>query len=93
LTGQLGQEKAVDVNLAVDLITLKDIYETAVIVSGDQDYTPAVAKIKEHGKTVWNVAFKTRSGKLLPGGARRLNIVTDSVLEVGHKDLSGFLDL
>jgi len=33
----LGPEKAVDVKLASDLIVLKDIYDVALIVSGDQD--------------------------------------------------------
>src|SRR4030042_2177186 len=33
---ELGTEKAVDVKLATDLIVLKDIYDIAVIVSGDQ---------------------------------------------------------
>ena len=32
---RLGREKAVDVKLASDLIALKDIYDIAVIVSGD----------------------------------------------------------
>ena len=43
---RLGQEKAVDVKLASDLLFLKDIYDVAVIVSGDQDYVPAVEVVK-----------------------------------------------
>ncbi len=38
----LGKEKAVDVKLASDLIILRDIYDVAIILSGDQDYVPAV---------------------------------------------------
>lgn len=87
----LGPEKAVDVKLAVDLITLRDIYNVAVIVSGDQDYIPAVQVIKDSGKLVINVAFETRSGQLLPGGARRLNQMTDRALTVSHKDLAEHL--
>ena len=74
---RLGQEKAVDVKLACDMIFLKDIYDVAVVVSGDQDYVPAVELIKDYGKRVVNVAFETRGGKLLPGGARGLNQATD----------------
>ena len=74
---RLGNEKAVDVKLASDMITLKDIYDVAIIVSGDQDYVPAVEVVKDAGKQVVNVAFLTRRGDLLPGGARRLNQVTD----------------
>jgi len=74
---KLGTEKAVDVKLASDMITLKDIYDVAIIVSGDQDYVPSVEVIKDAGKQAVNVAFLTRRGDLLPGGARRLNQVTD----------------
>lgn len=87
----LGQEKAVDVKLAVDLIILKDSYDIAVIVSGDQDYVPAVQAAKDYGKRVINVAFLTRSGNLLPGGARRLNHVTDSSIQVPYGDLKSLL--
>ena len=39
-------------------------------------YLP-VEVLKDYGKRVVNVAFKTRGGKLLPGGARKLNKATD----------------
>lgn len=74
----LGREKAVDVKLATDLIVLRDIYDVAVIVSGDQDYVPAVQVVKDFGKIVVNVVFRARNGKLLPGGAWRLNERTDN---------------
>lgn len=90
---KLGEEKAVDVMLATDLIVLKDIYDIAVLVSGDQDYVPAVRRIKDAGKTVVNVTFETKSKKLLPGGARRLNNMTDSSISVSYDDLFKFLHL
>jgi uncharacterized LabA/DUF88 family protein len=74
---KFGEEKTVDVNLAVDMVTLGRIYDVAVIVSGDQDYVPAAQAVKNMGKSVVNVAFQARSGLLLPGGAKRLNQVTD----------------
>jgi len=89
----LGQEKAVDVRLACDMIILKDIYDAAVIVSGDQDYVPAVQIVKDFGKRVVNVAFLTRGGKLLPGGARRLNQKTDSSYSIAHADLAAYLQI
>lgn len=89
----LGPEKAVDVKLATDLIMLRDIYDTAVIVSGDQDYVPAVQVVKDSGKRVINVAFKTQNGKLLPGGAERLNQATDWGLEIPYDDLASHLSL
>lgn len=90
---QLGEEKAVDVMLATDLITLKDIYDIAIIVSGDQDFVPAVQAVKNAGKTVVNVAFLTQTGKLLPGGARRLNERTDRSFEIQHDQFRDFLGL
>jgi hypothetical protein len=65
------------VNLAVDMVTLHNIYDLAIIVSGDQDYVPAAQAVKDMGKPVVNVGFLARNGKLLPGEARRLNEITD----------------
>jgi len=87
------EEKAVDVKLATDLIVLRDIYDVAIIVSGDQDYVPAVQVVKDSGKRVVNVSFETRGGKLLPGGARRLNHVTDRAFPVPYADLKAHLKL
>jgi uncharacterized LabA/DUF88 family protein len=90
---RLGQEKSVDVKLAVDLVTLNDIYDIAVVVSGDQDYVPAIQAIKDCGKRVVNVAFLTRNGDLLPGGARRLNQITDRSHHVPYDDLKRLLGI
>lgn len=90
---RLGFEKAVDVKLATDLIKLKDIYDVAVIVSGDQDYVPAVDTIKDYGKHTVNVAFLTQNNRLLPGGARRLNQSTDRSLEIKFLDAKNYLNL
>ena len=92
-TSELGREKAVDVKLAVDMITLKDIYDIAIIVSGDQDYVPAVEVLKDYGKRVVNAAFQTRGGKLLPGGARRLNQVTDWSCNIAFEPLAEHLQI
>lgn len=89
----LGTEKAVDVKLATDMILLRDIYEVAVVVSGDQDYVPAVQAVKDFGKKVINVGFETRSGKLLPGGAWRLNLVTDKSERIPYDVLGRYLNL
>lgn len=88
-----GFEKAVDVKLATDLIRLKDIYDVAIIVSGDQDYVPAVEAIKDFGKHAINVSFLTNEGKLLPGGAKRLNHATDRSLELKHDDVKVKLNI
>ncbi len=92
-TSRIGQEKAVDVLLATDMIMLADIYDIAVLVSGDQDYVPAVKRIKDAGKTVVNVAFLTKTKQLLPGGARRLHNMTDSSFNVPYDELRKHMNL
>jgi uncharacterized LabA/DUF88 family protein len=91
ITNQLLGEKGVDVKLAIDLIELKDIYDVAVILSGDQDYIPAVNEIKDYGKWVVNIAFEKPDGGLLPGGAKRLNQVTDWSFAVPYSSLRGYV--
>lgn len=90
---KLGSEKAVDVKLAVDLLYLKDIYDVAVIVSGDQDYVPAVNNVKDLGKQTVNVSFQKEKGGLLPTGARRLNQTTDKTLILEYSDFKKYLGL
>lgn len=92
-TQKLGSEKAVDVKLAVDLLQLKDIYDIAVVVSGDQDYVPAIGIIKDSGKHTVNVSFLKEDGRLLPTGARRLNQAVDRTLELKYSDLKSHLGL
>jgi uncharacterized LabA/DUF88 family protein len=52
-------EKGVDVMLAVDLVThaYKDHYDSAIIVSGDADFYPALQAVKDVGKQVEVAAF------------------------------------
>ncbi|MCY4039904.1 MAG: NYN domain-containing protein [Gammaproteobacteria bacterium] len=84
---KFGQEKAVDVKLACDMVILRDIYDVAIIVSGDQDYVPAVEIVKDSGKEVINVSFMKMNGEMVPGGARQLKIKTDYSFEVPYEDL------
>ena len=92
-SGRLGAEKAVDVHLATDLLKLSDIYDVAIIVSGDQDYVPAVQAVKDYGKQVINVSFLKKNGKLLPGGARRLNRCADRQIQIPYSDMHEFMGL
>ena len=90
-TQRLGKEKAVDVNLATDLLELRNIYDIGIIVSGDQDYVPAVKAVKDSGKQIINVSFLKRDGEVLPGGARRLNQTTDRTIEMSYSELKKFM--
>ena len=53
-------EKKVDINIAIDIISLayEDAYDMAVLISGDGDFVPVVKKVKELDKNVEVWAFK-----------------------------------
>ncbi len=88
---KLEKEKGVDVKLATDILHLKEIYSVGIIVSGDGDYVPAVQAAKDHGRHMVNVSFLKRDGRLLPGGARRLNQNTDSTIEIDYAEMKSFM--
>lgn len=90
---EFGTEKAVDVKLATDMIMLRDIYDVAIIVSGDQDFVPAVQVVKDSGKRVVNVSFLKSSSKQLPGGAKRLERQTDSSIRLKYAEVGQHLGL
>lgn len=54
-----GRQKGVDVDLATDMVLFacKDYYDTAILVSGDGDFIPAVEKVKDMGKRVEVACF------------------------------------
>lgn len=52
--GKAWVEKGVDVNIAVDMVTMAydDIYDTCILISGDGDFAVAVEAVKSAGKHV-----------------------------------------
>ena len=59
MRGDVAVEKGVDIMIATDLLRLawEDIYDVAVLVSGDGDFAYAVQTIKNMGKHVEIAAF------------------------------------
>ena len=59
MRGDVAVEKGVDIMMATDLLRLawEDIYDVAVLVSGDGDFAYAVQTIKNMGKHVEIAAF------------------------------------
>lgn len=51
--------KGDDIHLATDMLSLayEDIYDVAILVSGDGDFVPAVWKVQKLGKKVENAYF------------------------------------
>lgn len=59
--GETVVEKGVDVMLATDLVVhaYKNHYDTAIVVSGDADFYPALQAVKDIGKHVEVAAFES----------------------------------
>lgn len=56
------QVKEDDIHLAVDMVKLayNDAYDTAILVSSDGDFVPAIQAVKEVGKNIENIGFETK---------------------------------
>lgn len=59
--------KGDDVCLATDLISgaYENLYDTALIISGDEDFVPAIRKVQKLGKRVENIYFCSTSSNYL----------------------------
>jgi len=59
--------KGDDVHLAVDMVSgaYEDLYDIAIIVSGDEDFVPAIKKAQKLGKKIINAYFKSSSSASL----------------------------
>ena len=70
--GNTYVEKGVDVKLSVDMLkfAIADIYDTAILISGDADFADAVQAVKDLGKHV-ELAFCTH------GRSRKIQQVCD----------------
>jgi len=60
-------EKGIDVSIAIDMLTLawNNVYDTAILVSGDGDFAAAVKSVKDKGKHVENAYFKRHQSHAL----------------------------
>ncbi len=54
------KEKEVDISLVTDMLLYghRDLYDVAILVTGDKDYRPAIKAVKEMGKWVEVAAFE-----------------------------------
>ncbi len=59
--------KGDDIHLAVDMVSLayENAFDTAILISGDGDFVPAVERLKKLGKQVENAYFHVSSSEFL----------------------------
>lgn len=78
--------KGDDIHIATDMIVLasKNAYDTAVLVSGDGDFVPAVEAVQEFGKRVENYYFRS-------GHSWHLRQTCDKSVLMDEKFISGCL--
>ncbi len=74
-------QKGVDVNLALTMYRMAttDSYDTAIIVSNDKDFAPAVQMVRELGKKVEGAGYNSHNGDYL---------VSECVMWTNLEDLS-----
>lgn len=77
-----------DIHIAVDMVSLayEDRYDTAILVSGDGDFLPAVDCIRRRGKAVENAYFSQRSSGALQHGCDRSLLLDPLVRALARKE-------
>lgn len=65
--GELLVEKVIDVQIAVDMVVYgaRNFYDTAILVSGDGDFAPAIESVKELGKNVECAFFPEQTSVII----------------------------
>jgi uncharacterized LabA/DUF88 family protein len=78
--GKTWVEKGVDVNIAVDMVTMAydDIYDTCILISGDGDFAVAAEAVKSAGKHV-EVAY-TQANYQIKKAADRFILLDEKYL-------------
>lgn len=82
-------EKGLDTRLAVDMVTMADCYDVAVLISGDADNIPCLDYLKAKGKHVAVVEFLAGYPPEKKGGnfSSRLKLAADFVVQTYEMDL------
>lgn len=77
------QVKEDDIHLAVDMVKLahNDAYDTAILISSDGDFVPAILAAKEKGKKIENIGFETKFSYHLKQTCDRFRILKKKEVE------------
>jgi len=71
-----------DIHMAVDMVdgSADDTFDTAILVSGDGDFVPAVRSVKRRNKKIQNVYFKGSSSRSLKNHCDKSLELTKEIL-------------
>jgi len=84
----LTGKNSADIRLVVDAMDMsygKEHIDTFVIVSGDSDFSPLVAKLKENGKRVLGLAMRKSSSDLLVNACDEFIFYEELEAELAHE--------
>jgi uncharacterized protein (TIGR00288 family) len=76
-----------DIHIAVDMVKLayNNAYDTAILVSTDGDFVPAIEAVKEKGKKVENTGFPKKF-------SWHLKQKSDRFIQLSKEDLANFFN-
>ena len=74
----------IDVILAVDMVSMCDWYDTAILLSADGDFAPALEAVSRKGVRVEVISRKDRTAEALVDLADRLIDLNEIVTEIGY---------
>ena len=81
-------EKGVDVKLAVDMLNFSNIYDTAILVTGDGDFDLVIYGAKNMGKHVENAYFSSGHSDQLKQSCDKFilldELVKDCLVQIGN---------
>lgn len=79
-------EKKVDINMAIDIVSLgyENAYDTAVLISGDGDFVPVVQKVQQMDKTVeiWAFKYSLANAIIEEVGSENVNYINEILDEI-----------
>jgi len=81
------REKGVDVKLATDMVDKIDLFDLAILISGDSDFAPALQAVKDRGKVVGCVQFLDRKNDILPRFSKKLIRTADISKNISFEEI------
>lgn len=72
--GSYKWKSNLDVELALEMVEIKDKYDTAILISGDSDFAAPIDKIKEAGKRIIVISTRGRIAKELLERAKYIDL-------------------